>query len=112
MGTKRKAEDGGENTTPKKVYKIFRSKNVIKNRNKRKLEIDDKFYKRKKPNSQVEMNSESNITLQDHLTNVIKKATMSNSNEQVPSTHEEAKNEHNVKVKPIKKTNNKLKKSL
>ena len=37
---------------------------------------------------------------------------MSNSNEQVPSTHGETKNKHNVKVKPIKKTNNKLKKSL
>ena len=28
MGTKRKAEDVGENTPPKKVYKIFRSKNA------------------------------------------------------------------------------------
>ena len=81
IGTKRKAEEVGENTPPKKVYKIGTSKNVIKNPNKRKSELcdnNDKSDKRKKPNSQVEKNSESNITLQDHLTNVIEKATMSN----------------------------------
>ena len=81
IGTKRKAEDGGENPPPNKVYKIFTSKNIIKNPNKRKSELcdnNDKSDKQKKPNSQVEKNSESNITLQDHLANVVEKATMSN----------------------------------
>ena len=75
IGTKRKAEDGGENPPPNKVYKIFTSKNVKKNIIKRKSELCDN---NDKPNSHVEKNSESNISLQDHLATVVEKATMSN----------------------------------
>ena len=53
------------------------------------------------------MNSASNVSLEDHLTNIITKVTTPNANHQGPSNGEPKKH----KVKPIKKTNDQLKKN-
>ena len=75
MGAKRKAENAGENPPPIKKYKFFTTKNVEQNIIKRNSELCDT---NDKPNSHVEKNIASNISLHDHLASVVEKATMSN----------------------------------